>query len=457
MSIYNLFFCLVCCLFFAGCAAPIARNQNIEPFPFPDQHQVDEIPQRWWTLFHETALNDLVSQALAHSPQIHQIKYKLLQAQAVAGVSYADLLPELSVSGDYQKTQGQSTRDGFVLSGATSYELDLWGKNRATWQGNLLEAKASVEDLRAAAITLSARVVENYLRLLSLRQSKALVQSQIKTNTLILQLQEKRYASGSASALDVLQQKEILSGSRTKLPDIQANEALILQELATLTGQYMLLPQTITVTDFPEIPVLPDVGVSSRLLNERPDLQAAWMRVRAADWFHAQARRNRLPAFRLSARYSSNRDVLSAVLDQWLLGFVADLTLPVFDAGKRRAQSQQQKALADAAYQTYRKLVLDAVSEVQSALVQNTYQQKKLTELKQQLDVASAVLKQAEISYASGEVGYINVLNARIRSQALALSWVQARLDLALYRVALFRSLGLKNWTDSLLSDMSDE
>ena len=101
--------------------------------------------------------------------------------------------------------------------------------------------------------------------------------------------------------------------------------------------------------------------------------------------------------------------------------------------------------------------MLSAVGEVQGNLTRNHYQEQKIAALNQQLDVTRASLKQAQISYMNSQTSYINVLDSLINAQNLELELLKAQLDQALYRVALYRALGLDGWTDRFVRLQDDE
>ncbi|MCB2082061.1 MAG: efflux transporter outer membrane subunit, partial [Rickettsiales bacterium] len=384
---------------------------------------------------------------LNDNPGINQTRTRLEQAAAVAGKTYADLLPSASITGERRGTRTENTSsDSLSLSGAASYELDIWGKNRAAAEADILEAQASLQDLNVASITLSASVVENWLRLRALRAESRMIADQIDTNTTILDLQHERYANGSGSLLDVLQQKETLESSKAQLPDIQTSQELILHQLAALVGKNPGAHFSVGGDSIPKIPALPATGLPSTLLETRPDIEAAWLRLRSADWATSAAVRDRLPAFTLSANITSSATKLSGLFDSWLLNLVAEAALPILDGGERRAEVLRQKARADERFHAYRETVIGAIAEVEDALTQNHFQLQKCDAITRQLESARAALEQAQLSYSNGDTGYINVLTSLRSVQSLERQYVQAERDLALFRVALYRALGVNDW-----------
>ncbi|MCB1782553.1 MAG: efflux transporter outer membrane subunit [Alphaproteobacteria bacterium] len=406
----------------------------------------------WWHLYQDSSLDALMNAAFIDNPGLNQTQARLAQAEATARGSASSLFPQLSVSGARGTSRGDnSSPSDFDLRGAASYELDLWGQNRASAESSSLLADASREDLRAAAVSLSATITEDWLKLLAAREEEDLLKKQIDVNATILALQNKRFAMGNASALDILQQKQALAKAKAQMPDILATQEQLEHQLAILIGRLPSDGLDIKGSSLPPALPLPKTGLPSDLLGARPDIAAGWMRLRSADWAAASATAARLPSFSLSATYSTSAAVLDGLFQTWLLDLAANLALPVIDGGALRAEEARQKAIADENFHAYREIVLNAVGDVEDALSLNAHQDDELVALNAELEAAQSTLKQAQISYTNGDQDYINVLDALTSLQSLEQQIVQERLNLHLDRVALYRALGGRSWADHAL------
>jgi NodT family efflux transporter outer membrane factor (OMF) lipoprotein len=418
----------------------------------------DAVRGQYWREFGDDALNKLVEEALKDNPNLERVRQRLLQAEAVAKKSGADLYPSVTVTGGRDLGRGTAAGSGDLsLSGAASYELDIWGKNRASAKSGKLDAFGAAEDLRAAAVTLAAEIIQDWLRLAALREEEALLNRQISINENVMELQQARFSGGIASALDVLQQKEVLARVRAQLPDVQAGQALALNRLAVLAGRS---PAEFIPPDQAALPALlplPGAGLPSLLLEERPDIRAAWLRVSAADWAKEAAAADRLPGVNLTANYATMGAAFGNLFTNWALTLAASLVAPVMDGGTRVAETARQQAVADERFQTYRETVLNALKEVEDALAQNKYQADKITAVEEQLEAARNALAQAQISYTNGSTDYLSVLNGLLNVQSLERQMVQARRDLSLYRVMLYRALGGRGWTDTVMAESAEK
>jgi len=405
----------------------------------------------WWTLYEDETLNTLMQSAFQDNPDLNQTRARLAQTAALAKKSASAFWPQATITGSRETVNGDTASPSDVsLTGAASFEFDLWGKNRATFKASDLQTQASAETLKAATITLSASIVENWLQILAAREEEALVRKQLDINTTILDLQTRRFSLGTATALDVLQQKEALVRSQSLLPEIHARQNELKNNVSVLIGRS---PTThtfeVTSSKLPAPLPLPHNGVPSSLLASRPDIIAAWLELQASDWATQAAIADRLPNFTLFATYTTTATALDALLNTWLLNMAADIAIPIIDGGNRRAEVWHKQALADERYHAYRETILNAVADVENALSKNHYQNKELVALNDELEAARNTLEQAQISYINGNQSYINVLTSLNNVYKLEQQIVQEHLNLNLYRVALYRALGGQSWVNS--------
>jgi NodT family efflux transporter outer membrane factor (OMF) lipoprotein len=398
---------------------------------------------KWWEVYGSEDLNSLIQNALRDNPDINQIRMKLAQADAISDREAADLMPSLTVSGERATSRGDlKTPSDYTLSGAASFEIDLWSKNKAGYRSKLLETKASSYDVEIAEITLVATIVENWLKLMALREEETILHEQINTNKTSLDLQHKRYEGGISSMPDILKQKELLERSNAQLSVILSQQEITENKLAALAGVPPTSSPKIEGNKLPDEKLIADIGVPSTLLESRPDIKAAWVRLKSADWASEEARLNRLPGFNLSASYSTTATKISRLVDSWLLGLAAELVAPVIDGGYLRSEHQRQKAIADERLFAYKEAIINAVSEVENALSQNHHQEDKVSAVKSQLSVSEAELEHAKLNYINGNSSYIAVLRNLSELQELTMQLIREKRDLALNRIALQRSLG---------------
>lgn len=407
---------------------------------------------RWWTRFGSAELDALIATALGGNFDVGTARARLVQLEATARKSGAELFP--AVSGDagagHTRRSTQSSQDAprfdtaqdqLSLGVAMSYELDLWGRVRALREADVLRAAAGREDVRTAAITVAASVADVWVQLVALRDEQRLIERQIATNRILLEALALRFANALSTGLDVLQQQEVYTASQGDLPLIQAAASARLTQLAILLGKAPGTQPPVASDNMPTVPPLPGAGLPAALLGSRPDVRAAWLRLSAADWAVGAARADRLPRLSLTAQaeYAGQPSVL---FNNWLTSLVAGLTGPLFDGGRRAAEVDRTRAVAEEMVQTYGKTVAIAVGEVQDALTNEARQRDYVDRLAEQLRYAEAARAEAHQSYLNGRDSFLRFITEHKNVQSLERRLIQQRAALLQYRIALHRALG---------------
>jgi len=195
-------------------------------------------------------------------------------------------------------------------------------------------------------------------------------------------------------------------------------------------------------TELPDLPPLPTTGVPSELLKRRPDLRAAQRRVEAADYPVAAAVAARYPRLSLSASVSSQPSNFNDYLLDPLWTLAANLALPLIDGGRRVAEVERTRAVVSEAVAAYGKAVLQALVEVENALVQERQQIANIEQLREQVQVSSVTLDQARQRYGHGLADFLTVLTALRSHQEVELGLLDAKRQLLSHRIQLCRALG---------------
>jgi outer membrane protein TolC len=212
-------------------------------------------------------------------------------------------------------------------------------------------------------------------------------------------------------------------------------------QLAILTGNspgLMTLPKH---SEFPLLPPLPDTGLSAEVMQRRPDVRRAYLRVQAADQRIASAIADRYPKLSLSASLGANSPSLEALFTNWLGTIAGNLLVPIIDGGRRVAEVERNQALAAEAMNTYAITLLTAVKEVENALIQERQQQQLVINLQKQVELATQSSERLRVRYLYGAMDFLRVLSAELSQQSLERTLIQARQQLIDYRINLYRAL----------------
>jgi len=377
---------------------------------------------------------------------------RLEQAQAAARGSRSALLPRLDLS--IQGTRGRSRfgsgnflfdtglANQYQASVAASYEVDAWGRVRNNWRAADLDAAATAELTRSLSISLSAQLADAWTALVAQRQLLDLLDVQRDTATRFLELIELRFRLGQATAADVARQRQqvlMISGQRElALARWEALQASV----ATLLGSHS---DNLDLPDTRELPpAQPLAGtVPGNAITGRPDLQAAYLQLRAADARLASATASRLPVLGISGNLNSVEKSAGDLFGEtfWQLGLRASQAL--FDFGQRKANVDVAESRAEQAYYEYAASLVGAVNEVSATLAQAEAQDRYLLALDSQVQEAGRILFLVRDGYRLGQQNFLDVLSAQQALQTLQQAMIEAKRMQLSNRIQLCRAMGM--------------
>ncbi len=442
---------IIAVLTLAGCTLFPPQTRPTAPLALPAAYSLytnnEPEPDRWWESFDSVELNGLVTEALSGNFDIRTAWSRLKQADALARQAGAALEPTLDYDARAEKSWQQTKTDhtnatrsndqAFLTGLVAAYELDLWGRLEALRQSEVMELKATGQDLEAAAVTVSAEVTTTWIDILALRQEVSVLQVQIDINQRMLKLQEHRFMNGQAEALDISQQREALAQAKVNMPLLQLKEQQQLNALNVLLGRAGAGKMAISRKTLPELIPLPATGLPADLLSVRPDVRAAGLRLKGADWQVSAARADRLPAVTLSAAAEFSSDALSLLFSNWVATLAASLAGPIFDGGYRSAEVDRTRAVAEEYLTDYARTVAEAIKEVEDSLVTETRQKEYIALLENQLKASRMTVKDALLQYMNGQNNYLDYLTAWTSVQKLERQLVDERATLIKNRVTL--------------------
>jgi len=426
---------------------------------------------KWWTVLGDAELNKLIDAALKENLNLIATWDRLAEARAVARRSDAGLYPSLTGSGGASRTRtethkgagfaaplGTTYASNFSLGLVAAYEVDLWGRVRSTSDAAAMDVMGSQEDLDAAAVSLSAEVAQTWFRLLELREQLKLLDSQIETSKQILELVDLRFGLGKVPAIDLLQQKQQLESKRAEKVRTDSARQVLVHQLAVLLGKAPgkfnpaagTLPET--------LPDLPATGLSADLIRRRPDVRSAHYRVKAANKRVAAAIADRFPRVSLSAQAGTSTAKVRDLFDNWFASLAANLTAPILDGEMRQAEVERTRAVASRQLHGYAQKILQAIKEVEDALVRESRQRQYMDSLEKQLKLSDEVIVKTRQRYANGDkmVDYLRILASLESQQRLQRTLLQARRELIDLRVGLYRALAGNAGREANISGQSN-
>jgi len=447
-----------------GCSAEKMRPRLRPPETFSRSGRA-AAPDEWWKAFDDPGLNRLMEIALSDNLDIKTAWDRLDQASAYYKVAGASLWPDLSLNLgatrrkemggrdtiDYPYTSGIAGRSARETSGAddvfysasltASYELDLWGRIRSSRKAARADVEAGREELMTAAITISGEVANTWCRLVHKRAELKILEEQKRVNEDYLELLELRFRKGMTSASEVLQQERELLAVGGEISLAQMQVLLLEQQLDILLGRPPTEPVPAETDGLPDMPPLPETGIPAALLARRPDVTAAQKRLEAANYRVSRAVAERLPTVSFTVSAQDTEEEIRSLFDNWILNLAANLAAPVFDAGRRKAEVERARAEASERLHELEKTMLVALGEVEDALAREQKQEKFARKLREQVEISRKALALSRRRYLNGATDYLPVLVNLQALQSLERRELEARKDLLMYRINLYRAL----------------
>ena len=400
----------------------------------------------WWLAFDDDDLNSLVEFALDNNFELAALAARIEQALALYRKAGSELYPQLGYGADFSanwddldsssdRTRSESAR----IRGFLNWEVDIWGKLRSLKNAQEIELSLTRLDWESARILLSASVVETYFEIQESRQQLALIRSQIAVNETLLGLTRLRFGQGQSSIVDVLQQQQQLASTRSRMPDIESRLEQLELSLDVLTGQASGGRDRFADHPISAPPTIGPVGIPSSLLTARPDLVAAQQEVIAIDYEVGAAIADRLPQLNIGGSIAYVGDPTLSTL---IASAFAGLTGPLFDAGQRKAEVVRQKTRLQEALMVYSQVYLEAIRDVEIALIAERKQEEKVALLDTEWSTAQRLLIETRNRYSQGLTDYLPVLAAVSTEQNLQRDLLSSRRELLSARVALHRAIG---------------
>jgi outer membrane protein, multidrug efflux system len=435
----------VTALSLAACATASPPVSELTPLPasfdyageLADAEKSDAL---WWTTFSDPELDALVETALGANQDIAAGLAAVRSARASVRVANATLFPQLSAGASASSsTEGDGLDDVSASArGSASYQLDLFGQNRADRAAARAGFDAQLFDQRALELTVASDVAFTYFSVLAARERLDVARSNLEISERIFDIVETRYNAGDVSRFDLASQEASLANARARMPQIEQQLVSLESALSVLLGS---TPQGYDAPQGDILAMTPPAinpGMPSELLLRRPDLLSAEAQLRAADANVAAAQRAFFPSIDLSAGVNAGLIGGTSVIGS----LAASLAAPIFTGGRLEGQLTAAEARVDQQIARYRQATLNALRDVDVSLSALATAQAREEQLVVARNAAEQSLSLAEVRYRSGADNLTSLLNAQSTFFSASDSLVQGRLDRLSAAVDLYAAIG---------------
>lgn len=418
----------------------------------------------WQQLIADPTLREVMQLALENNRDLRIAVLNIGKSRAQYRIQRAELLPQVAVGASEaaQRTPASVSSSGVggisrtysADVGISSYELDLFGRVRSLKAQALQSYLATEEAQRSVHISLLAEVATSYMTLVADLERSWLADETLRSRVEALALQRERHGVGSANDLELRQAEGEMEAARFDALALSSQVEQDFNALELLVGAP--LPDSLQSQEPPQfgrtlgVEAIP-AGLPSDLLQHRPDILAAEHHLIAANANIGTARAAFFPSIHLTGSAGRASDDLSELFDSggraW--SFVPQISLPIFNGGRLRANLSISKADRDIAVAEYEKAIQTAFREVADALALRGVVDVQVEAQQKRVEAASAAYTLVKLRYDNGVSGYLEVLDAQRALNAAQQTLVQTELARQASLVALYKALG-GGWTGSV-------
>ncbi len=451
----------------AGCAA-VGPNWHGAPVVAPDAAargafvrapaKVTATPPapRWWETFDDPVLNDLITRALAGSPDLKSAKARIDQSRATLSVAKGSLLPsatvgalvgEASLPGTILGRSGRLSEQIYADNFQASWEVDLFGANRRRVEAARYRADNAVASADDVAVTLSAEIARAYVTLRAQQAIAGVLVQQVDCDHRLVTAAQERFAHGTVAHQAVDTAHSALAQSESDLADTHVQMTVLADQIAVLTGQEPGALDTLVATAgaVPLAPAQVAVGDPARLLRHRPDIRMAESELAAANADLGARIADRLPSISFTGILGLGGTNLSdAVSPSSLIALLLpQLKWNLFDGGRAKAQERGARGARAEAEENYRSHVLDALQDAENSLTRFGGQRVTLAKAIEQHDAAMHLAALQADRATGGTLSRADAISAQRQALRAQLGTLSATAQLTTDFIAVEKALGL--------------
>ncbi|HUH84473.1 MAG TPA: efflux transporter outer membrane subunit [Stellaceae bacterium] len=409
----------------------------------------------WWRGFGSAELDQLMVEAQQANYDLAAAVARVREADAQVRIAGAALLPTASLTAGVTSEQlggsGRGVNGTFYqVAPIASYEVDFWGKNRASLESAKASALASRYDQQVVALTVETSVANTYFTILSLQDRIRVAQQNLANAQDALNGIVAQQNLGTATKLDVVQQQTVVATERAAIPPLEQQFQQNINALAILLGKP---PEQVKITGgslaaLAIRAVAP--GLPSELLARRPDVAEAEADLVAANANIKVARAQFFPDVTLTGEGGFESAALAGLFTPaaGIYSLAAAATQPIFTGGSLEGQLELSKARYDELLQDYRKAVISAFGDVENALIARQKTEDQTVDQQDTVQKARQAYQISERQYRAGTVTLLTVLTTENALFPAEDTLVQDKLANLEATVSLFQALG-GGWTET--------
>jgi len=439
-------------LYLSGCGTePVRESLGLDhPAQWTATASINQAAmEHWLTTLHDPFLETLLTEALQHNYDLQAAAARVKSANEKVVIEGAGRLPQLSFAPAYLR--GKAPNDdlngdhfsAFRAMFDLSWEIDVWGRIQAGQQAAAQEANAVAADYDYARLSLAARTAQLYFELAEARLQNQVATQSVKDRGTVVELIRGRFNKGLTRGLDLRLALTDLADAEAQLANARNQVQRIARLLDVLLGRYPAA-SLIDAAHFAELPEPIAAGLPAELLARRPDIAAAFERLRAADSRLESANKALLPRITLTAAGGASSAALTELIDPRAAAWNVAMGLlqPLYTGDRLQAQIRLNQAEVEAAENDYKAIALNAFREVEQALAAEGWLRDEEHALRQAVEQTQASRKLAVYSYQQGQIEILTLLDSYRSAYSAESAHLTVQRQLLTNRINLYLALG---------------
>lgn len=403
---------------------------------------------QWWKQFQDSQLDNLISTGLAGNLELHILQARLNQARLRRKQAISELSPSLSASTGIKSntSPNQSTKNTYEIGFDASWEVDIFGGFQKGIEAATADQAVSEANFHNARVSLVAEIARNYIELCAYQRRLAIAQNSLARQSEILQITEWLYQSGLTANIDVEQAKTNNEQTRATIPEFAAGKAKAENRLAVLLGLNpgILHTQLAKPIDLPTLPATIGTGIPANVLRQRPDIIATERTLAAETARVGQRIAERFPSLKLDASFGWQAYSLSALsgfsaLTRIISGY---LVATLFDGGRLLNAIDIQNSVQKQALLAYKNSVLNALEEIENALIAYATTRERADALRSATESARQAALLARNLYQAGITDFQKVLDSERTQLNVEDSLAVTEANVCINMIQLYKTLG---------------
>lgn len=385
-----------------------------------DVFKYEYINYNWWNNFNDDILNGYIDKAIKNNYDLKMATIAVDEYYQAVKIQFANELPSANVgfgTGFSKMPYTTSSDWGFSTPAFASYELDLFLKNRDKTKASKKDYEASLQDERAAYISIASAVGTTYLNIVKLDKMIELQEEIVQDRKLIYDLMLARNKEGLTSTSDTVKANKSYIAGNTDLTEYKKQRTKLLNQLAVLIGENPNNSESLTRKNYDSLNysgIIP-TEIPSEVITTRPDYIKAEQMVEKAGINVRVAKKEFLPsinlmgiAFFLANDFGSIWTTKNALA---MLG--GGLNLPIFTGGRRIANLRLKKDEYERVLNNYYKTNLTAIQEVNDALISIKLDEQKLQDTKKQAELEKEDFGYSTNKYNQGTISKLDLVQVK--------------------------------------------